>query len=66
MAYFLKNLLIYFHTYVYDYVSLYVACACRGLKSLLDLSELELEEGVSHHMGSGDRTWVLYKISKYP
>lgn len=47
MAYFLKNSLIYFHTYVYAYVSLYVACVCRGLKSLLDLSELELEEGVN-------------------
>lgn len=46
----LKSSLIYFHN----------MCVCRGL------SELELEEGVSHHMGSGDRIWVLCKISKYP
>jgi hypothetical protein len=38
---------------------------CKGPKGVLDLLELELQMFVSHHVGAGIQTWVLYKSNKY-
>lgn len=43
-------------------------CSMWDLQRLLELLQLELEEGMNHHMGFGSRIWggVLCKVSKYP
>lgn len=39
--------------------------ACRGQKMALDSMAPELLMTMSHQMGAGNKSWVLYKSSKY-
>jgi hypothetical protein len=38
--------------------------ACRGHKRASDLLKLEAQVVVSHHVGSGNQTWVLCKSNQ--
>jgi hypothetical protein len=41
-----------------------IAGTFRGQERMLDALELELQAGVSCHMGAGNQIWVLCKSSK--
>lgn len=51
------------HSGVRVHVCMCVPCACssQGQKRAL---ELELQMVMSHHVGPGNRTWILSKINK--
>jgi hypothetical protein len=44
---------------MYNYVNVYYAC--RGQHWVLDALETELGMDISHHMGSGNQTWLVGK-----
>jgi hypothetical protein len=58
--------------YVYGYSAFIYICvprvpgALQGKKRVLNHLELELPTVVSHHLGTGNQTWVLWKSRQCP